>query len=337
MHEWYVALWRRVLLAQAFLAVGSAGLWAGSPDGGFRFRRVWAYVCRGEEKDLAGSEPITDIAYFSVVVNDIGRLDGPDAEGTARPALSGRPGLKRRVHLVVSAPANRSLMYWCLARDLQTRTGLTQDIVAAAAEFDGVQIDFETIRPEEGQAYLSFLKGLKAVLGPGKVLSVAVPARTKRQEDAYDYAAIAAIADTVLVMAYDEHWRTGTPGPIASVDWCQRVCRFAKQHIPSDKLVMGLPLYGRVWQEDNLARALTLDQTQGLLKSLSKSSSRDKDGTPFFEYWQPAKLSVFYEDMESLSAKLALYRGEGVGAVGFWRIGQGPTDLWRRLSLEDSG
>jgi len=290
-------------------------------------------VYKGEEKALTGSEPITDIAYFSVAVNDIGRLDRPGSGGVQRPILSGRPGLDRRVHLVVSAPANRSLMYWCLSKDLATRAGLIQDIAAVCVNFDGVQIDFEAIRPQEGQAYVSFLKDVKTALAPGQVLSVAVPARTRVQEDAYDYAAIASIADAVLVMAYDEHWRTGSPGPIASVDWCRRVCAFATQKIPSDKLVMGLPLYGRAWQEEDPARALTWDQTQKLLRSLSKSPSREQDGTPFFEYWHPSKMRVFFEDVESLSAKLALYRGEGVQAVGFWRIGQGPADLWRGLSL----
>lgn len=333
MHERHGPLWRGVLLSQVVLAVGVAGLWAGPPDGGFRFRRVWGYVYKGEEKALTGSEPITDIAYFSLAVNDLGRLDRPGPGPMRRPVLSSRPGVQRRVHLVVSAPSNRSLMYWCLSRDLVTRAGLIQDIVAACADFDGVQIDFETIRPQEGQAYVSFLKDLKVVLGPAKALSVAVPARTRVQEDAYDYAAIAAIADAVLVMAYDEHWRTGSPGPIASVDWCRRVCAFAMQKVPSDKLVMGLPLYGRAWQEENPARALTWDQTQGLLRSLSKSPLREQDGTPFFEYWQPSKMRVFYEDMESLSAKLALYQEQGVQAVGFWRIGQGPPDLWRGLSL----
>lgn len=331
MSQGSVSLQGRVSLRLALLTVFLAATPAEASDDRFTFRRIWAYVYKGEEKTLTGSEPITDIGYFSMVVNEVGRLDSP----IPRPTLSHRPDSEWRVHLVISAPSNRSLMYWCLARDPLTRNGLIQDIVAASVEFDGVQIDFETIRPEEGSAYQFFLKELKGKLRPGKVLSVAVPARIQRQGDAYDYPAIAAIADTVLVMAYDEHWRTGSAGPIASVDWCQRVCRFAKENVPSDKLVMGLPLYGRAWQEETMARSLTFNQTQDLLRLLSKTPSRDKGDTPFFEYWQPAKLKVFYEDMESLSAKLTMYRDEGIQVVGFWRIGQGPLDLWRRLCLRD--
>ena len=288
-------------------------------------------MLKGEERSLIGNEPITDVGYFSLQVNDIGRLD----RTIPRPQFPNAAVARRRVHLVVSAPSSRSLMYWCLARDPQTRDGLIRDIIAAARDFDGVQIDFEAIRPQDGAAYLSFLRETKAGLQAGKVLSVAVPARTKRLDDAFDYAGIAAIADKVLVMAYDEHWRTGSPGPIASLGWCRQVCGFARQMVPSRKLVMGMPLYGRSWQVETLAQSLTLAETQKLLAGLAEAPSRAEDGTPFFQYRQPATLRVYYEDLESLSGKLTLYRDAGVEAVGFWRVGQGPVQLWGRLTVDD--
>jgi spore germination protein len=332
MHRGDCPLWRRVLLGQAFLVVVCTGAsaWEDSEEG-LVFRQVWGYVFKGEERSLTGFEPITDVGWFSAVVNDIGRLD----PSPARPQLAETAGLQRRVHLVISAPANRSLMYWCLAKDLQTREGLIQDIVAAGHGFDGVQIDFESIRPQEGQAYLSFLRDLKEALPAGKVLSVAVPARTKSQEDAYDYPAIAVIADKVLVMAYDEHWRTGSPGPIASVEWCRQVSRFARQNVPSHKLVMGLPLYGRVWQVDEVARALKYPDTLDLIKRCDKNPSRTEEGIPFFLFQTTVKAEVYYEDLSSLTAKLRLYRDEGIEAVGFWRVGQGPAALWKRLSVRE--
>ena len=136
-------------------------------------------------------------------------------------------------------------------------------------------------------------------------------------------------------MAYDEHWRTGSPGPIASPGWCRQVCAYARQTVPPDKLVMGLPLYGRAWQVENLAQALTHAQTQRVLKSLGRAPSRADDGIPFFEYERVATLKVYYEDTESLSDKLALYRSQGVQAVAFWRVGQGPQELWEKVRAVD--
>jgi hypothetical protein len=42
---------------------------------------------------------------------------------------------------------------------------------------------------------------------------------------------------------------------------------------------------------------------------------------------------VFYDDTASLLDKISLYRNRGVQAISFWRIGQGPSDIWPRLAV----
>ena len=298
----------------------------------FGFREVWGYLMKGEEQYVTGQEPITDLCYFSARVNDIGRLD----ETLNPPRLPSPQGLQRdrRYHLVISAPASKTLMYFCLNKDLATREGLTNDIVRLGGPFDGVQIDFEAMRPEERPAYVAFLANLKRRLGPNKVLSVALPARTHRSDDAFDYRAISAAVDKALIMAYDEHWRTGPPGPIASVAWCERVVRHAIETIRHDKLVMGLPLYGRLWQTDQVARALKYPDTLALWQKQGKPTvQRGSDPTPHFTLKQNVNLAVYWEDPQSLAAKLLLYQHNGVPSVGFWRIGQGPAALWPMLYI----
>ena len=292
----------------------------------FAFQQTWGYLMKGEESYLDGSEPITDLAYFSAQVNDVGRLSDPPAG----PVLPGR--LKAaRTHLVISAPASRTLMYLVLARDAQIRGALLQDILAASAAYDGVQIDFEAMRAEEGPAYLSFLAELKRRLPAGRTLSVAVPARTRVLDDAFSYAGIAAVADRVVVMAYDEHWRTGSPGAIASAAWCRQVATFAKTRIPAAKLVMGLPLYGRVWQTDEVARALKYPETLQLWEQDRPPLKRLEDQTPFFEFTRQVHAAAYFEDLRSLAEKLSLYQDTGIQAVAFWRIGQGPAALWKQV------
>ena len=293
----------------------------------YRFQEVWGYLMQGEERFLTGQEPLTDLCLFSARVNDIGRLDNP----VPIPRLARRPN---RIHLVISAPASKTLMYFCLRQDAATRDGLIEDIVRSSQGFDGVQIDFETIRPEEGGAYLAFLGLLRRQLPASIRLSVAVPARTQKTEDAYNYAAISALVDRVLVMAYDEHWRTGQPGPIASAGWCKEVVDYAQQTIAPDKLVMGLPLYGRVWQDETVARALKYPQTLDLWQQVSKPMvKRGPDKTPYFNYQTTVKASVYFEDVQSLTEKLALYQSKGVQGIGFWRIGQGPAAIWESVKI----
>ena len=211
---------------------------------------------------------------------------------------------------------------------------LIEDICRVAQDFDGIQIDFEAVARDDAQSFFDFLKELKSRLPAGKTLSVAVPARTRLVADAYDYARIAAIVDRIIVMAYDEHWSTSAAGPVASLPWCARVAEHARSVVEDGKVVMGLPLYGRAWQDKRLAKALRFRNVQELLA--------EKNGTPgyapelgaYFEYSESVVVKVFFDDLRTILERLRLYREKEIGSVSFWRIGQGPPELWGSIGAE---
>jgi len=294
------------------------------------FDEVWTYVYRKEEHGLRTGLPITDVAYFSAVVNETGRIPNSVDPQPLRQRLP----KKTRIHLVVSAPFNRSLMYWCLHKDRETRDALIQDIVRVSSGYEGVQVDFESIRPQDGEAYASFLRDLRKQLPADRMLSVALPARVREMQDGYPYKEIGQIADRVVVMAYDEHYRTSKPGSIASLDWCARVSAFARQEIPRERLVMGLPVYGRVWQSQTVAKALKYTQLLDLWKEHRSTIKRDADTTPYFTFQTQVDATVYYEDEKSIAKKLELYEEQGVRGVALWRLTQEPAAMWQRLSVQ---
>lgn len=289
------------------------------------FDEVWAYLMAGEERFLATNAPISDIGYFGAGLNNFGHLVGvPD-----RSKLNGWNG---RVHLVVAEVSNPALSHFCLNPEYGIRSRLIQSIVDASRDFDGVQIDFEQVASRDRDHFLTFLAAIKASIG-AKTLSVALPARTRKIDDAYDYEAVSRIADRVIVMAYDEHWSGGKPGPIATIAWCERVSAWAHSTIGMDKLVMGLPFYGRAWADANPARAYRYSALENLIREKGIAEINRTADIPWFQYRETVTVTVYFEDERSLSARARMYHDADVRRIAFWRLGQEDSQIWSFLSL----
>lgn len=298
------------------------------------FKEIWAYLLRGEEGELTGEEPITDLCYFGVNLSRSGRI----TEAVGRPAIEWKGGRKPAIHLVVAELSNYALMHFSLDPQYGVRPLLVEDICRLAEGFDGVQIDFEAVARDDSGCFHEFLWELRSRLPAGKKLSVAVPARVEPVEGAYDYARIAPLVDRIIVMAYDEHWSTSVPGPVASLPWCSKVADFAKSVIEIEKIVMGLPLYGRAWQDKRLAKALRFRNVQELVAETQSQTGYAPELGAFFEYSENVRVKVFYDDLRTLMDKLQLYQARDIQGVSFWRIGQGPPQLWSSIGCaEGSG
>lgn len=65
--------------------------------------------------------------------------------------------------------------------------------------------------------------------------------------DDYDYAKIAQSVDSVVLMAYDQHWLTGTPGSVAGLDWFKESIAKILKVIPPEKTTVAIGNYGYDW------------------------------------------------------------------------------------------
>lgn len=291
------------------------------------FTEIWAYVYEGDMANYNPERSISDIGVFGSGLSIYGNLYGVPK----RKAFSAFQG---RVHLVVAEVSNSALTHFCINPDLPMRNKLIQDILVASQDFDGLQIDFELVQPKDKENFFSFLKALKEGLGD-KPLSVAVPARTRKlTSDAYDYTLLNTIVDRVIVMAYDEHWSGSKPGPIASLEWGKRVSWWALSCFGPEKLVMGLPFYGRAWADINPAKAYKHPSIQNLIQEKAVTTINRENEIPYFTYEQPVQVTVYFDDSHSTFYRARMYQGAKVKNIAFWKIGQEDPDVWNRLSLE---
>lgn len=301
-------------------------------DSQLSFREVWGYLMRGEEKLFNKDAPVTDIFYFSATVNSKGRVN-TSVNPPFSPAFAGG---KQRIHLVISDLNHPARMHLCLNKKYGVRYHLLKDIEEVSSKFDGIQIDFEAVENRDSSVFIAFLRDIKKSLPDGKILSVAIPPKRIDVSDAYDYRTISKIADRVLVMAYDQHWSTSKPGPVASLTWCREVADYASKNIPKKKLIMGLPLYGREWSDQGYSRSIRWSQVNELLERDDAVIEYSLDEGFKVMYDENMKNTFYFDDIKATRQKLTMYRDYTSG-VGFWRLGMENESLWNIIRVTDGG
>lgn len=292
-----------------------------------KFHEVWAYVLEGRESDYSSDLPITDLCIFSADVNIYGEVNHiPDPNKIK--------DYKGRKHLVVTCDS-KSLTHFVLDPQYAVREHVIKQLAKAAKNYDGLQIDFELVPARDAKNFRSFLRELRSRIGEEKWFSVALPARIRTlSDDIYDYSLIAKCVDRIIVMAYDEHWSSSKPGPVASLDWCDKIVSYASTVIPQKKLVMGMPFYGRTWEKDSPEGAFRFTGINEVLNSNSVHTvSRDEGLVPYFTYRKLVTVTGYFDDTISLVAKSRLYESKNVTRVAFWRVGQEDSAFWKWIQL----
>ncbi len=127
---------------------------------------------------------------------------------------------------------------------------------------DGINVDYEDLSSQDSakikENLAAFVSTMSQYTGRlGMTLSVDVMVPKVWNLKLYDYEAIGKAADYVCVMSYDEHYSGSTyAGSVSSQDFYREAMETALTYVPSDKLVMGIPFYTRVWTVEESGRKI---------------------------------------------------------------------------------
>ncbi|MCL2881166.1 MAG: glycosyl hydrolase family 18 protein, partial [Treponema sp.] len=135
-----------------------------------------------------------------------------------------------------------------------SREKIIRQIAGFVREYglDGINIDFEAMRPETGKFFEQFITELYAVLKPlGIPLSVDISIPFTDVRKVFDVGLVAGNSDYIVAMAYDEHHRDSKViGPVAAIGWVKQGIEDALRYVSPGKLILGIPFYTRVWFEN---------------------------------------------------------------------------------------
>jgi hypothetical protein len=142
-----------------------------------------------------------------------------------------------------------------------TRTTIVNSIVnlVNVNGFDGIDLDYEGFAFVDGNTtwtrtaplWVAFIKELSVALRTNKkILSVTTPylydpSEKQKGYFVYAWADIASSIDRLRIMTYD--FNVAKPGPNAPISWVDKTLRYAISIMPSSKVYVGLPGYGRDW------------------------------------------------------------------------------------------
>ncbi len=260
--------------------------------------------------------------------------------------------------------------------DPETRLQHVETIVefAADGEYDGIDVNYEQFAFADGRDtweatrpnWVSFVAELAEELhGDGRTLTVSIPVvyDAGRTSDSgywvYDYGAIVDHVDHIRIMAYD--FSVSDPGPIAPLEFVQRAIDGAIEATGQpEKLVLGLPAYGRNWPLSVTGVCPEPDEENGVtIPGVTTVTARPvddlidrRDAVPVYdastaEWWFEYKLEisddtttcvqtrrVHYVDADGVRARMDLAISAGLGGVSLWALGFDDDDVWDAILID---
>lgn len=206
----------------------------------------------------------------------------------------------------------------------------------------GINIDFEHTKIDDRDYITDFVREFRQAAGEEFIITVDVTPQISSDvtKEPYDRKALAEIADYMVVMAYDQHWGSSDKaGSVAQYKWVEGSINVLFRNIPNKKMILGVPLYTRIWKEDGgkvTSKTISMDEVARIIASKGLKPVWDKESQQnYIEYQENgADYKIWIEDANSLEKKVSLVNKYNLAGVGSWRLGFETSNIWDVISKE---
>src|SRR5581483_5599121 len=168
----------------------------------------------------------------------------------------------------------------------------------------------------------------------GLKLYISVP---PRNED-FDYAFMAAHADGVVIMNYDQHFPGGPAGPVAALDWFVQNLERDLKLMPREKIICAIANYGYNFPQPK--RGKPAPEVKGVSvqeawleaqESEAEVEFDDDSLTPHFAYMdeEDVRHDVWFLDAVTALNQMRAAQRLGINTFALWRLGGEDRSLWK--------
>lgn len=237
-----------------------------------------------------------------------------------------------------------------------TRDYLTNQIISAAIEynFDGINLDFEALSGEVGDAYIQFIRELSIkcenndlVLSIDNYVPSSYTAFYNRKEQSV-------FADYVIIMGYDEHTSISEDiGSVASIGFVEKGVTDTLLEVPAEQTILAMPFYTRIWEltpkagsgedvesasEGYIPYTFTCfeEGMQTVENRYTENGAQavwsEEDGQYVAEYQKDGKTyKMWIENESSLEEKLKIMKQHQLAGAAYWKLGFERPSAWNTI------
>jgi spore germination protein YaaH len=238
-------------------------------------------------------------------------------------------------------------------KDFETRQSMIRQLLHYSNMYSlqGINLDIENVNPEDGPLITQFVREAAPYFREaGLVLSLDMTfiSNSGNWSKFYEREKLAQAVDYVAVMAYDEHWASSpVSGSVSSIPWVEENLISLLEIVPQEKLILGVPLYTRLWieteKEDGTmevtSESLSMEKAKQWISTNKAIVKYDQDsGQNYVEHYdqkQKTTYKIWLEDELSLRKRAELAVKYELAGIATWSRFFADSSAWTALKLGD--
>ena len=265
------------------------------------------------------------------------------------------------IPLIVNSGFNSQLLHTILFNPQARKRSIVMMVsIAKKLKLDGWQFDLEGLNISDKDSFTAYFKETAIALHNENLsLSAALVHAVENNggptpyhnflfenwRAGYSFKELAEAGDFLSIMAYDQHTRRTPPGPVAAVDWVERIIQYLlTEGVAPEKISLGIPDYSIHWYADyseekgifTNAQQFGYKNVQYLLGKYNPEISWSEKAGCHYAVWDNDGVYeyMYIEDGASLRSKLGILAKYKLRGISVWVLGKEATDFWTVLAKE---